>query len=421
MASCQIALICLILGLSSIDALFTCGSQTVVAVPISKSFVLEIGPADYKPNMTCRWIIRPSNPNQLLQYDISLFNVKYSYRCRRDFVLIRKDYEGYVQKMCGDTRRLPFEGNDRSKNGREFTVEFKTHPTKVDTDKNRGVKVVFKAMVERNYQSPYSWPLKPIQVETEYLLEIKKYSSVPTTAQWVFKANNPKNKLKFKVEKLDIRCGEDYIAITNDTDLHWNKRPKYCGNLEKDGALRDALTNKPPSYEWLLERKIESFPVVKFSVQFTVIGSAPTLHSTCQKEPLVIFVDDVYTLRMPRKVIQETTHEYRFTCRWIIRPKNPAKKLNYVIESLDTPYRADLISNDFWFEHVSIYPDYFTKRRPKIAGSLNGVKGYLDGTDADLRSTTPADQWNVNYQYAGYYFNKGVYKELKIKFTSFTG
>ncbi|XP_074655699.1 uncharacterized protein LOC141909212 [Tubulanus polymorphus] len=233
--------------------------------------------------------------------------------------------------------------------------------------------------------------------------------------------------IKFYVEKIgNINCNhDDYIGIVNDTSSwRWGYYgPKYCGNK---GDLREKLNKFPPWYELSFFRE----KGYELSILLTLVGSAPASHSVCKEEPLIIFVDDVYTLRMPRKVIEETTYKDRFTCRWIIRPKIPAKKLHYEIESLDTPYGNTPIGVNYWFEHMSIYPDYFAKIRPRIAGSLDDKISILigkdeitnlDGTDADLGSTSPAKQWNVNYQYFRNRFNglnKADYKELRIRFTS---
>ncbi|XP_074659255.1 uncharacterized protein LOC141912002 [Tubulanus polymorphus] len=420
MVNCHIALLVLIFGLNTIDA---CDPMRVVEVPSSGKFELELGPSDFVKNASCYWIIRPDNTNQIIHYKILQFNTPYDSECAA-YVQIESvsydPYSYYKKKKCGNLPRQigASQGDFGEKRAREFAVEFATHPTENDADvQKRIVKVIFYSIAEDNNG-------RPIQVDSEYKLEFAKYPTIPRATQWKFKANNPNNTIKFNVEKIgNISCNhKDYIGIVNDTLRRYRgyQGPKYCGNKDD---VREKLNKFPPSYELSFFRK----KGYELSILLTLVGSAPALHSVCQEEPLIIFVDDVYTLRMPRKVIEETTYAHRFTCRWMIRPKNPAKKLRYEIESLDTPYGNIPINLNYWFEHVSIYPDYFAKIRPRIAGSLDDKISILigkhkltnlNGTDADLGSKSPAKQWNVDYKYSGYYFNKGDYKELRIRFTS---
>ncbi|XP_074654873.1 uncharacterized protein LOC141908650 [Tubulanus polymorphus] len=408
--NCRIALLFFIFGLNTIDA---CDLLKVVEIPASGKFELELGPSDFVKNALCYWIIRPSNTNQMIHYKISQFNLPFDSECSRAHVNIQKDHSSSKKwEMCG-VNGSASQGNFGPKSGREFTVEFETDPEANDADiQIRIVKVVFYSIAEDNNG-------RPIQVDSQYNLEFAKYPTIPRPNEWRFKANNPNNTIKFIVEKIDdINCDSGKMSITNNTDLSKNERPKYCGS---EGNLRDELNNSPPSYEWLLER----YAGYKLSIQFTPVGSVPLFsiqHSTCHEEPIIILVEDVYTLSIPRKVIDETfsgdgyRYEYEFTCRWIIRSKNPAKKLHYEIKKLNTPYGILPMDPNYWFEHLSIYPDYFAVRRPKIAGSINGEIGYLDGTEADLRSTTPAEQWNVNYQYFRYHDSDNM--EFRIKFIS---
>ncbi|XP_074658145.1 uncharacterized protein LOC141911083 [Tubulanus polymorphus] len=352
----------------------------------------------------------------MLTYNVKRMKLDSEGNCDNDYVKIDRDFKtsDYPprHRMCSI-----FQGFQHAfdRTSREFTVEFRTPPDHAYTDWGRGALIMFTSKVER-------WSAEPILVEREYSLDIAA-DQFTSSRVWHFKADNPDNKLKFKVDELgSISCNpvgylytHPYIRMTNISDDRPSyRRPVYCGKLDEPGALRDLLTDRAPSYEWFLQK----FGTYRLKMQFAVTGSAPALHSNCKKDPVTIFVEDVYTLIMPREIIKAKAKGLAiFVCRWIIRPKNPTKKLNYVIETLDVAYIERNISptNSKNYEYVSIFPDYFSARKPKITGSMNGKMQVIDGSDADLRSATPAEQWTVVYYYRGHV---GELEGLKVKFTT---